>query len=234
MKLNKKAAIMISDVINNLNKDKNLHSFVTRYLHTRCLNVEIESGGYNPRCRYRFNKPETDVLSLYETLKIDQTKVGQIFWAVNDPYSDVLLTLTAAGLKIQDELLASAAFFLILAQLWNQTVDRYIPEGIDEIIMLEAMDKKMTLKDQLKRHKTPLYLLADYLLPKQFNQFSTGVVADPARMTNLLYTDTCRRIERIFRANYILTDIKANKRRYFTGIEPYYRQMQAELVKAAA
>ena len=233
MKLNKKAAIIIADVTNNLNKYKNLHISISTALYARCLEIEIDSGGDDPRYKYHFNQPETDVLSFYDTLKIDQAKVGQIFWAVNDPYTDVLLTLTASGLTIPDELMARTAFFLILAQLWNLAVGRYIPEGIDDAVMRQVINKKMALRDLLKKHQTPFYLLADHVMPNQLDRFRNEVVADPARVTNLLYTDTSRRIDHLFRANYIVTDIKAKQRRYFTGIEPFYRQIQAELMEAA-
>ncbi|MFZ4439196.1 MAG: hypothetical protein ACOYOS_12260 [Syntrophales bacterium] len=234
MKCNQNAAAVISEVTSKLNKFKNLHSSISATLYARCLEIEIESGGNNPRYRYQFNSPDPDVLDLYETLKLDQTKVGKLFWAVDDPYADILLTLTAAGLKIQDELMARTAFFLILARLWNRAVDKDIPEGIDHAVMREAMEKHMTLQNPLKKHKTPFYLLTDHLLPKQLDQFRNGVVSDPARVTNLLYTDTCRQIEHLFRGNYIMLNIKAKTRRYFTGIEPFYRQMEAELMKAAA
>jgi hypothetical protein len=224
---------LIKHVSKTCLNSKNFRDLVAYKLRALRLQLTVDSGGDAPKKKYRFDLPEKEVTDFFRLFSINQQKLGCVFCTNADPFSQILLVLTSAGLCMNDEDIAKEAYVLLLAKLWNDHADMYFPMGINANIMDRVIKEKLGLKHLLKRHQTPYRVLVEHFMPELLKKYRCEVVADPVNKTAQLLNQAKRRIDQLFESNWLI-DGDTSKWRPCAGLVPLYREMEAEIKKKAA
>ena len=128
MNMNENATNTFLTVKSRLREDANLRRGILRTIGTQVLDIEVDSSGTDPCSRYLFNLPEPGIISLYATLRLDESENNNLFPSIADSYINLLMLLTAVGVSLKDNLLPHKAFFLVMAKTWNIAVGEHFPE----------------------------------------------------------------------------------------------------------
>ncbi|MFZ4439198.1 MAG: hypothetical protein ACOYOS_12270 [Syntrophales bacterium] len=219
-------------VKNNLKRDADMRRSVVRIIGTQVLDIEVDSSGNDPRFKYLFNLQEPCIISLYDTLKLEEPESNNLFPSIADSFTNILMLLTAVGIKMRDNLLVHHAFFLVLAKTWNLAVGEHFPEGIDDSLFEIAIDTSHD--EMLKKYQTPFNLLTAYMLPNLLEQCIQTEAIIPMEAVDKLHVEAYRQIDNLFRRKYIVLDSETKQRRSINGIGPFYREVDAQLKDTAA
>jgi hypothetical protein len=232
MDMNENAVNAFITVKSNLKQYVDMRSLVIRTIGKQVLDIEVDSSGDYPRSRYLFELEEPGIISLYDTLKLEKSESDNLFPSVADSFTNLLMLLTAVGIRMRDNLLAHKAFFLVLAKTWNLAVGEHFPEGIDDSLLEMAID--MSQDEMLKKYQTPFNLLTGYMLPKLLDPYTQTKGINAMGVVDLLHIEAYRQIDNLFRRQYIVLDSETKQRRCINGIGPFYREVDASLKKTVA
>jgi hypothetical protein len=182
---------------------------------------------------YIYPTPMHVAEELYETLSISKSMVTQAFqgaWGypngtkiIADPYYHVLLLLVNYGLRHNHRVLVKDAFFLILVNLWNGRMSKYLRYCDSEIMqsVILNMTKKMHL---ISHHETPYDLLHDHYVDGLLAKYGPEIETDFANGSKKILTKSWKRLNQVFMYKKKLKsgDIKLG------GLFPLYLKAQEE------
>lgn len=229
---NKKMTV-INHVKNYYLSSRNFRELVLYKLLALRLQIAVDSNGSNPKKKYYFDLPAAEVIDFFRIFSINRKTLGCVFCTNTDPFTQILIILTASLLCMKDDAIAKEAYLLLLAKIWNDTVDKYFPTSIDPRIMDRVIENKLTGKHLFKQYRTPYRVLAEHFMPELLKKYGPEVVADPVNRTLQLLNQAKGRIDQIFEAKWVI-DIDTGERRYYAGLVPLYRDMEKEMKKLAA
>ncbi|MFZ4438828.1 MAG: hypothetical protein ACOYOS_10405, partial [Syntrophales bacterium] len=224
---------LINHVMKICLSNKNFRDLVLYKLRALRLQITVDSGGDAPKKKYRFDLPEEDVKDLFRLFSLNRSKLGCIFCTNADPFSQILLILTAAAICISDQDVAKESYTLLLCKLWNDHSNMYFPSGIDAVVMDRVIKEKLCMKHLLKKYRTPYRLIEEYFMPELLKKYKYAVVADTVNNTAQLLNQAKRRIDQLFESNWII-DNKTSNWRPCAGLVPFYEEILAEIKKKAA
>ncbi len=188
---------LINILTMKVRNDQNLHEQIAYKLYALCQ--RMESCEHNEQNRFYFQLPVPEVLSFSETLGIDE-ETGPVFWAGGDEYYRLTMALTSIGLSISDNSIARNAYQLMLARLWNNIIDKSLPEGINTSTMDIVIKERLSQQHLLKK-RTIYDLIGRYYVLTILRKYGRDVTDNPRENAGLLLSQGRDRIYRIFHGN---------------------------------
>ncbi len=197
----KNETIDFTDIVNIIEHNEDKQMLLHYALHANCLDIALVAGTFNSHQKYKFPMQHEEILDLIETVGVNHVELSTIFKAAKEDSCDnVLMTLVAVGLSLDEESMAYSALFLVLVSLWNQSLKKHHP-NISDAELRKAIEKNIELMVLLEKHRMPFFLLANDILPKQLAKFRDAIIADPERGSKQLYDDTRERLDQFFQTD---------------------------------